>query len=108
MRHHFVLSVLIYQEDGRWIAQALEHDITAYGTSVEDAKHAFEQTVAGQVLFDLQRNKAPLQHIEPAPDEFWDRFHGEAPSDLGKMPLPDGVPDAYMIAAIEHPHELTR
>ena len=54
---HLLLRVLFFRDSddpGTWIAQALEHDIAAYGSDMEHAKIAFERTIRGYVTLAEQ------------------------------------------------------
>ena len=68
------LSVLFIQREGFWVAQSLEYDLAAQGRTVDEAKHAFEQTLIGQIMLDKQQGRPPLDHLPPAPDRYWDAF----------------------------------
>ena len=98
--HVFVLRVLLLQQrDGLWAAQCIDHDIVAQGNSIGDAKRAFERTVVGQILFDLQHQRAPLAAFPPASArlrELFERAEELALADKGPIRLPEGTPDAYV------------
>jgi hypothetical protein len=71
---HIVLSVLFFREPGdsdTWVAQALERDIAAHGKSIEQAKLAFERTVAGYLRLAAKHHQEPLATLKPAPEPFW-------------------------------------
>jgi hypothetical protein len=70
-----LLRVLLFRESRdshTWIAQALEHDIAAYGEDIEQAKLAFERTVSGYFVMATRHHREPLAGLPPAPDGFWD------------------------------------
>lgn len=60
---------IVYREKrpGVWIAQAVDHDINAQGTSLAHAKHAFELTLAAQVMLDNEAGREPLSTLGPPP-----------------------------------------
>ncbi len=75
MQHHLVLRVLLFEDcHGVWVAQALEHDIAAYGSSVANVKAAFERTLYGYVQLDVTYRRTPLASLPQAPSEFWDTW----------------------------------
>ena len=96
--YRFILRVLIIQHDGLWAAQCIDHDIVAQGKSIREAKTAFEQTIIGQILFDLARGREPLAAFPAAPahwQELYERAADVTLDDKGPL-LPEGTPDAFI------------
>lgn len=60
---YFSVSVLLTEENGIYLAQCIEYDIAAQGSSIEKAKRAFEKTIVGQIILDIQYGKKPLEGI---------------------------------------------
>lgn len=99
IEHLFVLRVLIFQQnDGLWAAQCIDHDIVAQGNTIREAKRAFEQTIVGQILFDIKNHKEPLASFPPAPEELQRLFEqaGEVTLDDKGPILPQGTPEAFI------------
>jgi hypothetical protein len=74
---HLLLRVLFFRaphDPNTWIAQALEHDVAAYGRDMEHAKLAFERTISGYIQLGKQSESDPLASLPQAPDEFWERW----------------------------------
>ena len=70
------LRVVVFQEDGFWVAQCLEHDIGAQAPSLDELQKRFELTVKAEIMRTLEATGAPLRGIDPAPRYFhdlWDR-----------------------------------
>src|SRR5687768_7289160 len=67
-----VTVLFIRQPEGFWLAQGLEYDLAAQGSSVELAKEGFERTFLGQLALDRRMNRKPLSTLERAPQKFWD------------------------------------
>jgi hypothetical protein len=65
------LRVLILNESGGYVAQCLEHDIAAQGSSVRETLTNFLDVLRGQVEFDLARNRTPLSNKKAAPPWYW-------------------------------------
>jgi hypothetical protein len=67
------VRVVLFQESAGsgfvWVAQCLEHDIAAYGATIDEAKSAFVRTVRSEMVFALESGRQSLA-IEPAPGEF--------------------------------------
>lgn len=74
-RETFEITVVLYPEDGFWIAQGLEFDITARGTSPSDASERFNSKVGAELVMSLETgDTSPLSGVEPAPQRFWDMY----------------------------------
>src|SRR5262245_49865832 len=97
---HFILSVLFFQEDDQWIAQALEHDLAAHGATLADAKVAFERTLAGYFELAKQHHQEPLATLKPAPAEFWEAWKRVVRRNVEVEQVPSI--DAYMVPAVSH------
>ena len=67
-------KVLLFPEEGGWIAQCLEHDIVAQGANVKEAKERLVLTVVCQIVVDLKNGKRPLEGIDKAPQRYWEQF----------------------------------
>jgi hypothetical protein len=73
------LGVLLFHDphSEMWIAQAIEHDISASGPTVEAAQLAFERVVAGYLALDQRHQREPFSTLRPAPQVFakaWQRI----------------------------------
>jgi hypothetical protein len=68
------LRVLLLNEKGGWVAQCLEHDIAAQGTSIKDAISSFVDVFGGQITLDLKANREPLSGKKEAPSWYWRAF----------------------------------
>jgi hypothetical protein len=98
----FYVSIVILHDGEAWVAQCLEYDVTAQGTSMKKAMKAFEKTFIGQIILDIKADKEPLQGIPQAPAEYWDKFEeGERLADRKPFRVPEGVPPGFIIAAAE-------
>jgi len=69
------LNVLMINEGDQWVAQGLQHDITAQGNDVEDAMIAFQKTFVSEmaVCEDLGYNFP--KSIPAAPSYYWELFY---------------------------------
>jgi hypothetical protein len=88
------ITGVLLKEASAWVAQGLEYDIAAQGTTIRDAINAFERTVVGQIMLDLKDNKKPLASLPKAPHFYWQKYaQGELLAD-GRLPfyLPADVP----------------
>ena len=97
------IRVLLTLEHATWVAQCLEFDIAAHGTTIAEAKRAVVRAFAAQVALALHYGEKPLATLKPAPQEYWQLFeHAErlvvdpVPT---RVPAPSGPPP-FMIEAI--------
>jgi hypothetical protein len=101
---HIVLSVLFFRDSRDpevWVAQALERDIAAHGKTVEQAKLAFERTVAGYLRIAAKNHQEPVASLKPAPEHFWSAWERATGKKTLELPHVDAaIPPAYVIQAI--------
>jgi hypothetical protein len=71
-RDQFRVSVILYPEDGFWIAQGIEFDITARGRSPIEASERFSDKFATELVMSKELGDGePLAGVGAAPQEFW-------------------------------------
>lgn len=70
----FPVSVILYQEDGVWIAQGLQYDITARGSDPVEASERFNQKFGAELIMSMEIGESPLSGVPQAPKEFWDMY----------------------------------
>jgi hypothetical protein len=69
------ISVVIYLEDGTWIAQGIEHDIAAHGETPVEASARFNDKVRAELVVSLDLGDAkPLSGIQRAPVRFAEMY----------------------------------
>ena len=70
------ISVIIYPEDGFWIAQGIEFDITARGATPVEASERFNAKVGAEMVMSLELNdEAPLSALGRAPAKFLEMYN---------------------------------
>lgn len=98
------LRVLFFREPDRpdtWIAQALEHDLVAFGKDIEQAKRAFELTVSGYIMLAERHHQTPFAVRQPAPKLFWDIWSKETTERFVTGEPIQSLP-GYMLSAVTH------
>ena len=90
---------------GGWVAQGLEVNIAAQGTSPELAFRSFVRAYRAQVHIDRVNGREPLSSTGQAPRKYWEIFErvANASTNLQTSPVAtedEGVPPAYVIKAI--------
>ncbi len=74
-RDQFRVSVILYPEDGFWIAQGVEFDITARGRSPIEASERFSDKFAAEYVMSIEvGDSEPLAGVGAAPQEFWTMY----------------------------------
>ena len=68
------LSAVVYQEEGWWIARALEKDICVQARRPEEALTELSRAIAAHIALDLEAKRTPLHAIPPAPPEIFEKF----------------------------------
>ena len=101
------ISVVLLQEGDYWVTQGLEYDIAAQGKTISEAKKAFERTITGQIFMDIRENRKPLQGIEKAPQEYWDKFERAEPlKETKPFSMPKGIPPSFVINAVARDYRI--
>lgn len=82
------LRVLLYKEDGEFVAHALEMDLLGYGASEKAATEDLESLVVCQLIFAHQKADDSLL-LFPAPKEFFNRWEAARVAALKKEVMGD-------------------
>jgi hypothetical protein len=74
-RDLFRVSVVLYPEEGFWIAQGLQFDITARGSTPTEASERFNDKFGAELVISMEvGDERPLAGVGQAPKEFWDMY----------------------------------
>jgi len=68
---HISLSVLGYEEEGEWVAHALEMDLRGYGKTFSKAVRDLLNLVESQIRFAQFKNQPELIYKQAEP-RYWD------------------------------------
>src|SRR5262249_45924697 len=74
-----LLTILIFQEPGGWVARGLEHDITAQGRSLSSALEMLLGILSAHAEFDRRHNRVPLSAFGPAPQVYRNAYARATP-----------------------------
>ena len=80
------MKVIVFKEEGSWVATALEHYIVGHGETLETLLSNLSFAIAGEMV--LRHERPDLQsfdEIMPAPDMYWQYFDKGEPVAL-KLP----------------------
>jgi hypothetical protein len=64
------IRVIVFQDQGQWVAQGLEHDIGAQAADLDTLYERFVATLEAEVQMSLESGGAPLAGIAAAPGRF--------------------------------------
>jgi hypothetical protein len=70
------IRVIVFKEDGQWVAQCLEVDVCAQADDLDMLSERLMVTLKAELKESLERNGKPFAGIDPAPKRFhmmWDR-----------------------------------
>jgi len=70
------LNVLMIKEDDLWVAQGLEHDISAQGKDMEEATYEFQKAFFSEMAVCEDLGYSFPNGIPPAPQYYWKMFVG--------------------------------
>ncbi len=82
----FNLDVLLYREDGQWVAHCLQLDLVESGDTSEEA----EESLAGVIQHHIQwawEDDDIEDLFHPAPPEVWKMFFAAEPQGFREIPL---------------------
>lgn len=71
------LRVCIEIEDGKYIAQCVDYDISGEGATIDIAIESFIRLYMKNVLVAVELGVEPLVHIPPAPSEYAERWRND-------------------------------
>lgn len=86
--HHpeFNLDVLLYREDGEWIAHCLQFDLVEAGATPEEAEESLSGVIQHHIQWALEDND--MEHLfHPAPPEVWKKFFTAETQGFREIPL---------------------
>src|SRR5436305_14448860 len=89
-----VLHAVLFEDRGWWVAQCLEHNLTASSKDPLELQKKLEYVVKVQFDADLEAGKAPFSTLPPSPRRFWTLFQSAEPwrLDDSDADLPAGAP----------------
>ena len=67
------LRVVLYREDGLWVAHSLEMDVIGAGQSPEDALAELKGNVEAQLSFARFKNISPFRNAPDAIQRLWEK-----------------------------------
>ena len=69
------LRVVAFREGDQWVAQCLEYDIQAQGSSFQCATRRLRGAVTSEMRYTHDKFGAPFEGIDPAPELYHDLFN---------------------------------
>ena len=71
------ISVVVFQEQGSWVAQGLEFDFTAQAKSINDVLYKFQEELVLHICTCKENHIEPFSKIKEAPRYYW-RLYAKA------------------------------
>jgi hypothetical protein len=89
-----VVHAVLFEDRGWWVAQCLEHNLTASSKNPRELQKKLETVLRVQIEADLEAGKAPFSTLPSAPRRFWRLFQSAEPWGLddATAELPVGAP----------------
>ncbi len=78
--HDFQIRVLVSMDNGKFVANALEMDLVAYGKTEKEAIRELTNLIRNQISFAMEKREDHLMYFR-APDvyfEEWEKAHAAA------------------------------
>lgn len=102
MSEEHALRVVVFREEGQWVAQGVELDVAAQGQTLDDLFSRFELTLRLDLDECVKRGVDPIEQIGPAPayyGEMWERRSARLDRGDLKPRASDALAPEYAIAA---------
>lgn len=97
------IRAVLFQEEGWWVAQCLEHDIAAQARTREDLLYELERILVGHFFISAEKGKLSFSHLPQAPLRYWAMYEQAEPLAADALPFRQGVfqvlPDVELRAA---------
>jgi hypothetical protein len=74
-----LFHAVLFEDRGWWVAQCLEHNLTASSKNPQELQKKLENVLKVQIEADLEAGKAPFSTLPPAPRRFWTLFQSAEP-----------------------------
>lgn len=84
------VRVIVFEDDGVYVAQCLEYDICAFAGDMETLRRRFAGLFAFEHNLSIERNGAPFAGIDQAPQNFHDMWNDHTDPDtftIAKAPV---------------------
>jgi len=86
----FNLDVLLYRENGAWVAHCLQLDLVEAGATPEEAEENLAGVISHHIQWALEDDD--MEHLfHPAPPDVWKQFFGAKTNGFRDIPLSAGA-----------------
>lgn len=99
------IDVLAWREGAEWTAVALDMDLQAYGSTVDEALKDLDELVAMQIGFAIQK-KQPGLILKPAPPHLWEILARERALAVKRLVENDPSESDYVVGSLPMSAEL--
>lgn len=107
-REHAVtirFDMIVFQVQGGWVAQGIQHDVNAQGQTKEEAVEEMQRLAAGHVLIRRELGLPPFEvGVAPAPSVYQRAFQGAKTASGNAESQHIHLPDAQVAEFRESAH----
>jgi predicted RNase H-like HicB family nuclease len=97
------IRAVLFQEEGWWVAQCLEHDIAAQARTRDDLLYELERILVGHFFISAEKGKIPFANLPRAPRRYWVMYEQAEPIPAEALSFRQGafqvLPDVELRAA---------
>jgi hypothetical protein len=68
------INAVVFQQDGVWVAQCLEHNFVSFAKTQDELPHTLMRQILAQIEIDSEDGHSPFFGFEPAPAKYWEWF----------------------------------
>jgi len=74
------IRVVVFKDDGHWVAQCLEYDIGAQAENIDLLNDRLKVVLMAEFKESMERHQSPFGGIDPAPERFQQMWNRRAQS----------------------------
>jgi hypothetical protein len=79
------IRAVVFQENGRWIAQCLECDLCTSAGDRKELTRKLASQLRLQIILDLAKGNKPFQDLPRAPQKFWEMYASSTPQETVRV-----------------------
>lgn len=68
------IRVVVIRDGDKYVAQCLEYDISAQGSTIDEMQRRFSLTLQAELDYSLREHGKPFANLDRAPQYFFERW----------------------------------